>query len=143
MPFSQTAQYALRAMTCLAAASGEVLKSQQLAEVAEIPPHYVNKVMRPLVVAELVEARRGHHGGFRLVLDPAEVSFAAILEAMGESRPAHECVFGMANCGWDNPCPMHPTWVQLRQALAEWAENTTLADNLEGRSPYLDGPGGP
>jgi len=129
---SRTAEYALRAMACLAGAARDpeqgVLRSEELAQAAQIPAHYVSKVMRQLVIAGLVEARRGHGGGFRLAREPGEVTFAAILQAMGEVPDDDRCAFGLESCGGRNPCPLHESWSRLRSAFEHWASTTTLAD---------------
>ena len=66
---NQTAEYALRAMASLARADG-ALTAEELSAQASVPVHYLAKVMRQLVVAGLVSARRGRGGGFRLARSP-------------------------------------------------------------------------
>ncbi len=130
MIISQTGEYALRAMARLAqeARGGEVLNSESLAQQTKIPTHYVSKVMRQLVLAGLVEARRGHGGGFRLARDPADVSFHDILAAVGEDRTDPPCVFGFDRCDASAPCPLHGSWSRLKASYVEWARTTTLAE---------------
>ena len=71
MILNQTAVYALRAMAVLARlAPGEFLRSVELAEHTNVPVHYLGKVMRLLVLAELVRSRKGHGGGFTLRRSP-------------------------------------------------------------------------
>lgn len=135
MFFSQTSEYALRAMACLTHARGAVLKSNELAEQAQIPGHYVSKVMRQLVLAELVEARRGHHGGFRLARPPSDITFTQILTAMGDAPATERCVFGLPLCDHDNPCSLHPAWMRLKGELQAWADSSRLSDVLDETEP--------
>ncbi len=132
MWLSQTAEYALRAMALLARApAGEVLVGPDLAERARIPSPYLSKVMRRLVVAGLVVARRGRGGGFSLARAPGTIRLSEVLEALDVEVSARKCVFGWAACRDDRPCPLHPLWVELSARQRRWAEETTL-DRVEG-----------
>jgi Rrf2 family iron-sulfur cluster assembly transcriptional regulator len=128
----QTAEYALRAMALLARApAGAVLVGPDLAERARIPSPYLSKVMRRLVVAGLVVARRGRGGGFSLARAPGTIRLSEVLEAMDVQVSARKCVFGWSACRDDRPCPLHPLWVELSARQRRWAEETTL-DCVEG-----------
>ncbi|HFE47090.1 MAG TPA: transcriptional regulator, partial [Nannocystis exedens] len=82
MILNQTAEYAFRAMACLASSLGTPLRARDLSTQSNIPPFYLSKVMRRLVVAGLVDSQRGHGGGFRLAKPPGAIRFFDILEAM-------------------------------------------------------------
>lgn len=128
----QTAEYALRAMALLARApAGAILGGPDLAERARIPSPYLSKVMRRLVVAGLVVARRGRGGGFSLARAPGTIRLSEILEAIDVQVAARKCVFGWSACRDDRPCPLHPLWVELSARQRRWAEETTL-DRVEG-----------
>jgi len=126
MLLTQTAEYALRAMSCLAEERALVLSSDQLSQQAAIPRHYVSKVMRQLVVAGLVTARRGRGGGFRLVRAPEHVTFAEVIEAVGGKLDPDRCAFGHDRCNASDPCPLHDSYIELQAVFNEWASRTTL-----------------
>ena len=138
MLLTQTAEYALRAMACLACHEGdEPMRSKELADSANIPAHYVSKVMRRLVVAKLVHSKRGHGGGFSLAKPPKDITFLQILNATDLFIEGERCAFGLGNCDHQNPCPLHKAWTELKLHMWTWANQTTLA----GYSP--DAPGAP
>jgi len=126
---NQTVEYALRAMATLANADPErLVTSEEIAEQAAIPGHYVSKVMRQLVVARLVRGKRGRGGGFRLARSPGEIAFVDVIKAVdGWPEPDH-CAFGHERCNLQAPCPLHPTWTRLNDMLEAWAMSTTLED---------------
>jgi len=69
MLLSQTAEYALRAMAWLATVSGdEPVRAVDLSSATGIPTHYLSKVLRRLVLANLLESQKGQGGGFSLSL---------------------------------------------------------------------------
>ncbi len=137
MLLTQTAEYALRAMACLAQQGGDTtLRSAELAKLATIPSHYVSKVMRRLVVAGLVQSKRGHGGGFSLARKPQDITFLEILQATDHFMEEQRCAFGLGDCDLENPCPLHPAWSELRGQLKAWAMTATL-DGLKDCSGTL------
>ncbi|TNE89036.1 MAG: Rrf2 family transcriptional regulator [Deltaproteobacteria bacterium] len=127
--FAKTSHYALRLMTCLAREAGDALvPSRELAERAAVPAAYISKVMRRLEEAELVFARKGRGGGFRLSREPSAIHLMEILRAVDEPGVSRdECVFGWGACRASDPCPLHATWSLLGREVDAWADRT-LAD---------------
>lgn len=129
MHFSQTAEYALRAMAYLAAwGDGQALNAQVLSEGTGIPLAYLSKVLRRLVRAGLLESQRGHGGGFSLRRAPGQISLHDILQAVDALEPPNRCVFGEPACDEAQPCLLHPAWSRLKTLFQAWATETTLAD---------------
>ncbi len=134
MWFPQTVEYALRALAVLARDEGAALSATELAERTSVPAPYLSKVMRRLVLAGIVTARRGHGGGFTLARRPEEVPIERVLVALDLATNDGHCAFGWSRCDEARPCPLHPLWGDLRARLAEWSQDHTLADALAGRS---------
>ena len=63
---SRTAEYALRAVVCLADRAAVPLTTERVAEVTQVPAGYLCKVLQALGRAGLVVSRPGLHGGFIL-----------------------------------------------------------------------------
>lgn len=87
--FSQTVEYALRAMVFLAKGDHHTTPAQVIAGQIHVPERYMSKVMRALVVAGLVESRRGPGGGFTLTRAPRDISMLAVVEAVDPLPPAN------------------------------------------------------
>jgi len=129
MLFSQTAEYALRAMAHLALApDGAAVRARDLSAETGIPSDYVSKVMRRMVRAGLLHSQKGHGGGFRLARPRGEIRFLDVLAAADERIDPHRCAFGWGRCGDQAPCPLHESFSSLKQAVLDWAARTTLAD---------------
>lgn len=79
---SQTAQYALRAVVCLALRSPASLTTGQLSEMTKVSPEYLSKVMQALVRADLVTSKPGKMGGFLLKTAPESLSLLTVIEAI-------------------------------------------------------------
>ena len=125
----QTAEYALRALACLVALpEGEGARSADLAKRSGVPPAYLQKVLRRLVAAGLLESQKGHGGGFRLARRPEAIGFLDVLEATEMYVAPAPCAFADARSDPQRPCPLHPAWSELKETFREWAARMTLAD---------------
>lgn len=78
---TQTAEYALRAMVCLAEAGDEPQTTESIAERARAPFGYLVKIMSSLCRQGLVLGRRGRHGGFTLARPATAINMYDIMAA--------------------------------------------------------------
>ena len=131
MYLSRPAEYALRAMTYLARqAPDERVLTRDLAEAINVPAPFLSKIMRRLTADGILDAKKGHHGGFLLAKPPAKIRFIDILRAVDFEPTADHCLFGLGNCDSENPCPLHPEWSILKSQIESWARKHTLGDSL-------------
>ncbi len=131
---SQTAEYAFRAMVCLAQHPERPQTRQQIAEATRVPGDYLAKVMRALASAGLVRAERGPTGGFSLAADPSGLNLLAVLNAVDPIRRITHCPLGLEAHG-KQLCPLHR---RLDDALAHVEQvfrETTLEELLRPGRP--------
>jgi Rrf2 family transcriptional regulator, nitric oxide-sensitive transcriptional repressor len=124
---SQTAQYALRAVVCLAHASQVSMTTEQLAEMTRVPSMYLSKVMQSLVRADIVSSKPGKTGGFSLKISPDELSLLAIIEAIdvpsqGESYPLDMQAYGSVLR------PLHQKLSQMDALVRKACSETYIKD---------------
>jgi Rrf2 family iron-sulfur cluster assembly transcriptional regulator len=129
MLLSQTAEYALRAMAWLATAAGrDPVRAVDLSRATGIPAHYLSKVLRRLVLAELLESQKGQGGGFSLARAPSEIALSEVLAAVDAFPAQGRCAFGWGKCDASDPCPLHDSWSHLNDRIRDWAAGTTLEE---------------
>lgn len=137
--FSSTEAHAFRALAHLAAAEGRGwILGRKLAESADVPQNYLSKILLALNKAGIVEATRGHRGGYRLRRPASEISLAEVLAvfAFDDGKPA--CFLGGSRvCSDSTACPAHDRWKRVREAYVDFTENTTLADIAHASLPGL------
>jgi len=132
MVLSQTAEYALRAMASLATVpDGRPVRASDLSRATGIPSHYLSKILRRLVIADLLVSQKGQGGGFSLARPPEEIRFLDILEAVDALPQKDRCAFGWGDCSDTHPCPLHESWSKLSDHLHAWARENTLAGLAE------------
>lgn len=129
---SQTAEYALRAMSAIATLpAAEKIRANDLGRATGIPAPYLSKILRRLVLADLLVSRKGQGGGFALSRPAREIRFLDILDAVDAFPPTGRCAFGWGSCNKNRPCPLHNAWTRLDQSLRNWAATTNLAEIVE------------
>jgi Rrf2 family protein len=128
MLLSQTAEYALRAMASLTIqGSDNPIRADDLSRSTGIPSHYLRKILRRLVLAGVLESRKGYGGGFTLTRAPGKIRFQDILAAVDAYPMAGRCAFGWDSCDARRPCPLHGSWSRIGDSVRQWAARTTLA----------------
>jgi len=132
MYLSRPAEYGLRAMAYIARMKpGERIRTRDLAAAVDIPPAFLAKIMRRLTEAGILDAKKGHHGGFVLAREPKQVRYIDIMRAVNFEPTADHCLFGLDNCDAENPCPLHNEWGILKGQIEQWARTHNLGDSLE------------
>ncbi|MFP4143748.1 MAG: RrF2 family transcriptional regulator [Phycisphaeraceae bacterium] len=131
---SQTAEYALRAILCLAGAEGEPVTTQAVAQRGKIPAGYLSKVLQALGRAGIVQSQRGLHGGFTLKRDPAALSVLDVVSAVDPIQRIHECPLGIASHG-KHLCPLHRRLDDALCSVETALGRSTIAEILADPNP--------
>jgi Rrf2 family protein len=118
MHLTRAADYAVRVMIHLAELpEGALINSDALARTAEVPPHFLGKVLQALARAQLVVSHRGASGGFRLGRPPSAVTILDVVEAVEGPIALNICLAGENACGRSPWCAAHDVWRQAQHAL--------------------------
>jgi Rrf2 family protein len=127
--FSRSAQYAIRALTFLAAQTpGKLTGAREIAEMEGIPMPFLWKILQKLAAKRLVRSFRGVRGGYELAKPAKSITVERILKEMGEIESLDRCLLGFPQCRRKAPCPLHAIWRDHLNGLSEVLRKTTLAD---------------
>lgn len=126
--FSQTAEYALRAVVYLAAQQGTPRTTQEIAAATKVKLAYLSKVMQSLGRKGLVQSQRGLHGGFTLTRSPDELTVLDIITAVDPIQRIKSCPLGIK--GHINLCPLHRRLDQAMKLVEDALQKSTLAELL-------------
>lgn len=133
---SQTAEYALRAMACLAYSPDELTATPILAKQTKVPPNYLAKVLQVLAGAELIKGRRGVGGGYRLSRPAEDIRLLDVVNAVDPVERIKTCPLGLENHG-SNLCALHRRIDDAAKHVIDTFGGSTLADLLEDASPSI------
>jgi Rrf2 family protein len=127
--FSQTVEYALRAVVHLAAEAPEARTTDQIAVATRVPKAYLSKVLQGLSRAGVVHSQRGIGGGMTLTKDPADLTILEVVNAVEPLGRIRECPLGLAAHGV-RLCPLHRRLDNALASVESAFRETTLAEIL-------------
>lgn len=132
--FSQTAEYALRAVVWLANHEGAPLTTSQIASATQVPPDYLSKVLLALGRSGLVNARRGKNGGFTLTKSSDEITMLDVINAVDPVRRIHTCPLSLEGHGTEL-CPLHRRLDDGLRQMEDTFRSTKLSEFSSDQLP--------
>ena len=134
--FSQTVEYALRAVAYLAGQAPAGRTTDQIAAATRVPKPYLSKVLQKLVERGLVHSQRGVGGGMSLVKSPADLTILEVVNAVEPIERIRECPLGLRSHGV-KLCPLHKRLDDAMATVEAAFRDTTLAEVLNEPSPSV------
>ncbi len=136
---SQTAEYALRAVTFLAERPDTAYSIPRIAEATHVPAQYLAKIMQDLAKQGVITSRRGVKGGYSLARAPNEVTLLEIVQAVDPVRRITCCPLGLA-AHKDHLCSLHARIDHACGLFEDAFQQATLGELLdEAALPAADG----
>ena len=132
MKLSTRGRYGLRALLDLALHRGE--GSVPLKDIAwrqEISLPYLDHLITPLVAAGLVKSTRGARGGVLLLKSPADIKLSEVVQFLEGPIALVDCVINPALCHRSAFCVTRDIWVEMKEAMSQVLDSTTLQDLVE------------
>ncbi len=133
MLVSTRGRYALRVMIDLAEhGHGKYIAMKEVAQRQEVSLKYMEKILRLLVSAGLVEGVHGKGGGYRLTRAPEDYTVREILQLTEGSLAPVACLeCGAEACKRSAECRTLPMWTELNRLVNGYLEQITLADLMK------------
>jgi Rrf2 family protein len=128
--FSQTAEYALRAVVALASKPGTAQTAQQVSDASQVPLDYLFKVLQLLGRAGLVTGQRGKGGGFQLARPGNEIAVLEVVNAVDPIRRIKACPLGIPAHA-RGLCPLHRKLDDAFRSMEEAFAETAVAELAE------------
>ncbi len=140
---SRLTDYATVLLAALAEDPARVQTATALAEHTHLPVPTVSKLLKQLHRAGLVQSTRGLHGGYQLALPAAQISAAAILDALEGPVALTDCAAGHGHCGIEGSCRVGRVWQRVNLAIRRSLSDVSLAqlaglDAAPARLPSLE-----
>jgi Rrf2 family nitric oxide-sensitive transcriptional repressor len=127
---SQTAEYALRSVVCLASYPQTALTTVQIAKITKVPGSYLSKVLQALGKARIVRSQRGLHGGFALAKPAEELSLLEVINSVDPLQHIDRCPLDLDQHG-SNLCPLHKRLNDSIRMIEKAYRQSTIGDLLK------------
>jgi Rrf2 family protein len=144
MRLSKRGEYGLRAMidlaTQLASRNGQggpanVVQIKEIAARQHIPSKFLEQILLTLKNNGLLHSRMGVGGGYYLARPASEISLGMIVRILDGPLAPIGCVSQMAyepcGCPDETTCGLRLVMLDVRNAISDILDNTTLADVIQ------------
>lgn len=132
--FSQTVEYALRAMAHLAMNPGVPQRTAEIAEKTRVPVAYLTKVLQGLQKKGLVNLQRGIGGGVLLAKQPSEMTILDIVNSVDPIERIKTCPLQLKAHG-TRLCSLHKKLDDSMSTIEASLGTTTFEELLNDTNP--------
>lgn len=117
MKYSNATNYALHTMVYLILQpAGSSVGVQELAEMQQLSPTYLSKILTKLTKAGLIESTPGAKGGYKVSRTKGEISFLDVIKAIEGDTNLFDCSIHHEGCLIENV--MRDAEVNMKEELA-------------------------
>lgn len=133
---SKRTQYGLKAVLALGRRYGEgPVLIATLSEDESIPMKFLEVILLALKGQGLLDSKKGKHGGYRLSQPPSTITVGAVVRMLEGPLAPLPCASETAyqpceECGDVESCATRIIMRQVRDAIADVLDRTTLADAI-------------
>lgn len=138
MRVSAKSDYALRALIEIARRrddSGQVVAAEELSKAQRIPHGFLQGILADLRKAGIVASQRGQSGGWKMALDPSEVTIADVMRAVDGPIVSISGTRPESVEYNEQAVVLQRVWIAARASLREVLEHTTIAHLANGKLP--------
>jgi Rrf2 family protein len=137
MRLSKRGEYGLRAMITLAepAKRGNSPSMMQIKEIAQrerISPKFLEQILLTLKNAGLLHSKMGIGGGYYLARSASEITLGQVFRVLdgpvAPIRCASQMAYESCGCPDEQTCGLRLAMSDVRNAIADILDNTSLAD---------------
>jgi Rrf2 family protein len=137
MRLSKRGEYGLRAMILLAGSTNldmptPMMQIKDISRQENIPTKFLGQILLALKNAGLLQSKMGFGGGYYLAKPPSEINMGQIVRILDGPLAPIRCVSQMAyepcDCPDERSCGLRMVMGDVRNAIANILDNTTLAD---------------
>ena len=132
---SKTAEYALRAVACLASQSGKAVSADFLATRTKVPRRYLHRVLQDLAGAKLVRSKSGPGGGYELAKATDTLTILDVVNAVSPLERIRKCPLGLSS--HTKLCPLHQELDKAYAATEEAFRGVTIQELLNSTSQIV------
>lgn len=132
---SRLTDYGTLVLAHLPSDTAQLLSAADVAAATGINLPTVSKLLKLLGKADLVISTRGSQGGYRLSRPAAEISAAAIIDALEGPVSITECSANDSHCDYESVCNVGSAWQRINVAIRRALDDINLNDLQRTRAP--------
>jgi Rrf2 family iron-sulfur cluster assembly transcriptional regulator len=125
MRITQEADYAVRIIDCLARC-GKRLDAGTISEMTGVTLRFTLKILRKLVMSEILVSFKGVSGGYELSRKPSEINLRQVIEAVDGPIAISRCISDGMQCSHSQTecgCYYHKIFADVSKAIQDKFES--------------------
>lgn len=132
MKLSTRGRYGTRALLDLALHQGQGrILLKDIAQRQQISLRYLEHLIAPLIAGGMVRSTRGAKGGVLLSRPAENIKLSEVVQLLEGSVAPVACINNPGVCDRSGSCATRDIWGEMKQAIDEVLESTTLQDLVE------------
>jgi len=142
LALTKKTEYALIAMSHLAARLGRIVSAREIAQASGVPLPILTNILKTLTHAGIVRSTRGASGGYGLAKQVDTITLHELIETIEGPFQLVQCALssnGSNNdkspCELETSCPIRTPVYKIHDRLRDFLDGVTLADLMEPPSP--------
>ncbi len=133
--FSKACEYGIKATVYAAQqnATAEYVSLTKISEMIDSPLPFTAKILQILVKGGILSSKKGPNGGFFIQPEVLQnLTLANIVELIDGKSIYQGCGLGLKNCDENQPCPLHKSFLHVREELKNMLETTKVESLING-----------
>src|SRR5688500_9407942 len=148
MRISKRGEYGLRAMIAWAepaetSTAPQMLQIKEISLREQISPRFLERILLTLKNAGMLHSKMGVGGGYYLARSASEITLGQIFRVLDGPVAPIKCVSQMAyetcGCPDEQTCGLRAVMGDVRNAIADILDNTSLADVIKRQESVRTG----
>lgn len=138
MRITQEADYAVRIVDCLSRQKKRA-DARSISEMTGVTLRFTLKILRKLLMSEIVVSHKGVKGGYELSRSPSEINMRQVIEAVDGPIAITRCLSGDLPCSrteGDCVCYYHKIFADVSKAIRDKFESINFETKNLSKPKY-------
>ncbi|MBP6793569.1 MAG: Rrf2 family transcriptional regulator [Saprospiraceae bacterium] len=125
---SKACQYAIKSLIFLGKNRDQgKIPLKSIADEIDSPPAFTSKILQQPVSAAVLTSAKGGKGGFEITNHGFfQFTIGNIISLIDGDGLSHGCLLGFPQCSGVHPCPVHHSYVEIKNKLNHSLFNITI-----------------
>lgn len=128
--FSQTVEYALRAIVFLCKNEGHSFNVTEISSQTKIPRAYLSKILQDISKSQILSSKRGPAGGYQIAKTPDEIQILEVINLVDPIERIKNCPLKLTEHQTEL-CPLHAQLDLAIQGIECAFSRVTIGDLLK------------
>lgn len=130
--YSKSCEYVLKALSHIPPDDQSAsFSAQHLCAKANVPEPSTRKALQKLAGRGVLKAVPGPGGGYCLLQNPKKTSLYSIILGVDGANAFERCIMGLPQCDHQRPCPIHNSWVKMKNSMIAELKAKSLSDMIK------------